>query len=215
MAAQPARGRPGVELREMDTFSFLPWLIGAVLLFWSVGAYNRLVRLRNTILRCFAPVDQHLESRSSLLQRQIEIWAQHPDAPRRDLETLRAAGSQADAARLAAKRQPGLADAIHSLRMALQIVAQSRERATVGGVVGAVAGAPAEAQHPGLLQELTACDNALHYALAQFNEAAREYNAALAQFPAAWLGAMFGFRGAGQFWEDDDGAPHRTRTFTH
>lgn len=199
MAAHSARGRPGVELREMDTFSFLPWLIGAVLLFWSVGAYNRLVRLRNAILRRFAPVDQHLESRSSLLQRQIEIWAQRPDAPRRDLETLRAAGSQADAARLAAKRQPGMADAIHSLRMALQIVAQSRERATVGRVVGAVAGAPVEAHHPGLLQELTACDNALHYALAQFNEAAREYNAALAQFPAAWLGAMFGFRSAGLF----------------
>ena len=199
MAAHSARGRPVVELREMDTFSFLPWLIGAVLLFWSVGAYNRLVRLRNAILRRFAPVDQHLESRSSLLQRQIEIWAQRPDAPRRTLETLRAAGFQADAARLAAKRQPGMADAIHSLRMALQIVAQSRERAYVDGGAGAVAGAAADAHHPGLLQELTACDNALHYALSQFNEAAREYNAALAQFPAGWLGAMFGFRSAGLF----------------
>ena len=179
----------------MDTFSFLPWLIGAALLFWSVGAYNRLVRLRNAILRRFAPVHQHLESRSSLLQRQIEIWAQRPDAPRRDLETLRAAGFQADAARLAAKRQPGLADAIHSLRMALQVVAQSRERANVDALAGAVA----DPQNPGLLQELRACDSALHYAVGQFNEAAREYNAALAQFPAAWLGAMFGFRSAGLF----------------
>lgn len=185
-----------------NTFSFLPWLIGAVLMFWSVGAYNRLVRLRNTILRRFAPVDQHLESRSTLLEQQIDAWAQRPDAPRRELDTLQAARAQADAARLAAKRQPGAADAIRSLRVALQILARSRERAA--------AGACTEAQSPRLLQELTACDHALHYAQGQFNDAVREYNRALAQFPAAWLGALFGFRSAGVFGVDEDDSPRRT-----
>ncbi len=181
----------GVELRAMDSWSFLPWLAGAVLVFWSVGAYNRLVRLRHAMLRCFAPVDQHLESRSHLLQQQIDLWTQHPDAPSRDVRALNAARAQADAARLAAKRQPGAADPIHSLRLALQILAQQRESAAV---------APDAAQAHGLLlQQLAACDSALHFAQGEFNAAVREYNAALAQFPAAWLGALFGFRSAGQF----------------
>ncbi len=172
----------------MDFSSFLPWLVGAVLLFWSVGAYNRLVRLRNAILRRFVPVDQHLESCSSLLQQQIDAWAQQRhEAPSRDLDALQAARTQCDAARLAAKREPGVADAIHSLRMALQILARSRERA----------GTNADAPNPRLLQELTACDHALHYAQTQFNEAVQAYNTALAQFPTAWLGALFGFRSAG------------------
>ena len=176
----------------MDTASFLPWLIAAVLMFWSVGAYNRLVRLRYAMLRRFAPVDQHLESRNALLQRQIDLWAQRPDALSRDLEALQAARTQADAARLAAKRQPGAADTIHSLRLALQILARTRERAAAERL-------PDTAQTHALLQELAACDHALHFAQGQFNQTVLEYNAALAQFPAAWLGSVFGFRSAGLF----------------
>ena len=46
-------------------------------------------------------------------------------------------------------------------------------------------------------QQLAACELALQFAQGQFNQAVTEYNAALAQFPTAWLGAMFGFRDAG------------------
>jgi LemA protein len=176
----------------MDAASFLPWLLVAVLMFWSVGAYNRLVRLRNAILRCFAPVDQQLESRSGLLKAQIDLWAQRADVPSRGLETLQAARAQVDSARLAANRQPGSADAIRSLRLALQILADTRQRA-------ADAAAPDTARAQVLGQQLSACDHALQYAQGQFNDAVRAYNVALAQFPATWLGAVFGFRSAGLF----------------
>lgn len=176
----------------MDTASYWSWLIVAVLMFWSVGAYNRLVRLRNAILRRFAPVEQHLESRSALLQAQIDLWAQRADAPSRDLETLQAAREQVDSTRLAAIRQPGSAEAIHSLRLALQILAETRQRAA-DGTLPDTAGAQL------LREQLNACDHAVQYAQGQFNDAVRAYNAALAQFPVAWLGAVFGFRGAGLF----------------
>ncbi len=166
----------------MDTASFLPWLLVAVLMFWSVGAYNRLVRLRNAILRGFAPVDQHFEARHALLRQQIELLS--ASMPGRDVQALHAACAQADTARLAAKRQPGSADTINSLRLTLQILAQARSRLPF--------------EHPAALaQQLAACEHALQFALVQFNHAVTEYNAALAQFPAAWLGAMFGFRCAG------------------
>ena len=174
----------------MSSTSFLPLLLGAVLMFWSVGAYNRLVRLRNAISRQFASVDQHLEARSALLQRQIELLVPHPGAPRRELETLQAAGAQADAAWLAAKHRPGSADAINSLRLALQILAQVRGRAVAEDV-------PDAALALALRQQLAACDNALQFAQGQFNQAVLAYNSALAHFPTAWLGALFGFRSAG------------------
>ncbi len=190
----------------MNTASFLPWLVVAVLMFWSVGAYNRLVRLRNAILRSFAPVDQHFEVRHALLRQQIELLA--VSVPSRDVQALHAACAQADTARLAAKRQPGSADVINSLRLALQILAQARSRIGEEHRVAEPqaadhhAGAPAEpapsAVHPiALGQQLAACELALQFAQGQFNQAVTEYNAALAQFPTAWLGAMFGFRDAG------------------
>ena len=175
----------------MEVAGYLPWLISAVLMFWSVGAYNRLVRMRTTISRCFAPVDQQLAARSALLQRHIEWLASCPDAPSRDLEALQAARAQADVAWLAAKRQPAAADTTHSLRLALRILAQARERS--GADVP-----PDAAQALTLRERLAACDHALQFAQRQFNDAVAEYNAALAQFPAAWLGALFGFRSAGQ-----------------
>jgi LemA protein len=172
--------------------SYWPWLVLAVLMFWSVGAYNRLVRLRNAILQCFAPVAQHLESRSTLLQAQIDLWAQRADAPSRGIEALRAAREQVDSARLAAHRQPGSADAIHSLRLALRILAETRQRA-------ADAALPDSSGAKALREQLNACDHALQYAQGQFNDAVRAYNTALARFPVTWLGAVFGFRGAGLF----------------
>ena len=92
---------------------------------------------------------------------------------------------------LAAKRQPAAADTTHSLRLALRILAQARERS--GADVP-----PDAAQALTLRERLAACDHALQFAQRQFNDAVAEYNAALAQFPAAWLGALFGFRSAGQ-----------------
>jgi LemA protein len=41
----------------------------AVLLFWVVGAHNRLVRLRGAIAAAFAPVDVEFASRQALLRQ--------------------------------------------------------------------------------------------------------------------------------------------------
>ncbi|MBC7954370.1 MAG: LemA family protein, partial [Cytophagales bacterium] len=38
----------------MNTTSIVSWIVLAVLVFWGVGAYNRLVRLRNVISNSFA-----------------------------------------------------------------------------------------------------------------------------------------------------------------
>ena len=37
----------------------------AVLIFWAVGAYNRLVRLKNTIANAFGQIDVQLKRRTT------------------------------------------------------------------------------------------------------------------------------------------------------
>jgi LemA protein len=55
-------------------------LVVAVLAFWAVGAYNRLMRLRNGVLEAFGGVDEQLRARHALLQRLLE-WHRAASAP--------------------------------------------------------------------------------------------------------------------------------------
>jgi LemA protein len=172
----------------MSLASMLFWGVAAVLLFWTVGAYNRLVRLRNHLLRRFVPVDQQLAVRSTLLQRQLDALAALPSGATREVEELRAARAQADAAWEVARHRPGASGAINSLRLALQILARARERLALQP--------DASAELTGLHGELVVCDHALQFALGQFNDAVNEYNLAVRQFPTGLLAAVFQFRGA-------------------
>ena len=67
----------------------------AVLVFWVVGAYNRLVRLKNAIGAAFGQLDEQLRRRHDLIARLIEVvtgpLAQESGA----LDALQTAGAQA------------------------------------------------------------------------------------------------------------------------
>ena len=44
----------------MFSFSLWFWALLALLFFWAIGAYNRLVRLRSTVVKAFAVLDEQL-----------------------------------------------------------------------------------------------------------------------------------------------------------
>src|SRR5690242_14574927 len=104
------------------------WIAAAVLLFWTVGAYNRLVRLRNAIVGHFAPVSERFVERHALLQQQIEAVGTVLVNAGERVEALQAACVQAESARAHAKAHPGAPGAIKSLRLADEIVAEARAR---------------------------------------------------------------------------------------
>ena len=59
--------------RGADMTSEIALWVGAVaLLFWGVGAYNRLVRLRGDLVQRFGPVDQQFRQRHALLLQQLD-----------------------------------------------------------------------------------------------------------------------------------------------
>ena len=173
----------------MSTAQISLWIAAAALLFWAVGAYNRLVRLRGAIVRQFAAVDAQFRARQALLQQLIDMLALAlPHAAER-LETLRAACTQADAACAHARLRPGAVGAITSLRLADDIVAEARARLPVQSMPGQAL-APLNAQ-------LAATAVTLAFARSQFNDAVEAYNFAVRQFPTLLLVGWFGFRVAG------------------
>jgi LemA protein len=165
--------------------------IAAVIVFWIVGAYNRLVRLRSDLVTRFGAVDERFRQRHALLERQLELLATALAAAAPRLDALRAACRQADAAREHARARPGAASAVTSLRVADEIVANARSRLPVPSVAGT--------DLPDLNARLTTSDTALAFARAEFNAAVAAYNEAVRQFPTLLVARLFNFRSAAAF----------------
>ena len=173
----------------MSAWQITASAVAAVLVFWIVGAYNRLVGLRSAIVRGFGPVDELFAARHVRLEQQLDAVQSvlvHA-APR--LEALRAATRQADAARAHAKAHPGAPGAIKSLRLADDILAEARARVPVP--------AASQAHLAEIGAQITASDTALDFARRQFNTAVLDYNRAVGQVPTRLVAALFGFAPAG------------------
>jgi LemA protein len=175
----------------------------ALLLFWSVGAYNRLMGLRNTILRRFPRFDDAFQQRHALLMSHLDGAGAVPNpAPASDEHelrlALRAAGLQALRACEALRARPGSAGAAASLRLAEGILQSSMQRLSeLHSVLQALPEQPGLALSTDHRAQQLAAETALQYARGHFNAAVMEYNRALQQFPAAVLAAVLGFRSAG------------------
>ena len=175
----------------MTTPQIILWAGAAVLLFWAIGAYNRLVRLRGAIVRQFVPVESQLTKRQGLLAQQLDALGPVLLNATPRLDALRAACRQCSAACSHAKVRPGAVGAITSLRLADEILGDARARLPVQTLTGVDLSA--------LNAQLAAADTTLAFARQQFNAAVIEYNDAVRQFPTLLIVGLFGFRAAGTF----------------
>jgi LemA protein len=173
----------------MSTSTIVAWAIAAVLLFWTVGAYNRLVGLRSALVRGFAPVEAQFHQRHALLLRLADRLATDPAAVPAPVEALRAACAQAESACNRARSRPAALGLITSLRLAEEILGEARQRLPADWLAD-----PALAE---LNAELAAGDSTLAFARRQFNTCVDEYNHAVRQFPTWLIAGLFRFRRAG------------------
>ncbi len=181
------------------------WLLGAVLGCWCLGAYNRLVRLRQAVAAAFRTSAEALAVR----HRQVGGWldATRPPAdgpgPLAAWQAAEAAWRQAQAAAdhaVAGRRSAdaalldSLALAERGLRGALgQWAAVAEAAAAADGLPSPYGSDPAG---PGAAT-VTATEATLEAARIGFNAAADAYNGALRQFPTRIVGWLFGFHAAG------------------
>jgi LemA protein len=172
--------------------SLLWALLLAVLVFWIVGAYNRLTRLRGAIGTAWALIDELLARRSILL-RSLAEQLQEPladEAP--TLAALTAAEQRQHQAALAVRGRPAAAEALTAWVVAegelaspqARLLALLEQRADV---------AHDEVIAP-LVRELAVLVPRLAYARQMFSSAADQYNQALDELPTRWVATVFSMR---------------------
>lgn len=180
--------------------SALFWLAAAALLFWAVGAYNRLVRLRAGVAQAFAGIAAHGARLLALLD---EFGAANPPCEAMPAQAvLKAAAAQFGTCLAAARAAPLHAAEIAALATAAQVLGAAwgaalhelpEEAEGYGGGAPAGASAGPRALWRQRWEEEQVRSSA---SVQQFNTAVQHYNAAIAQFPALLLAWMFGFKAA-------------------
>jgi LemA protein len=168
--------------------------LGALLLFWAVGAYNRLVRLRNEITNAFAQIDIQLKRRHDLIPNLVEVSRKYLEHERETLERVTAARAQVMAATDMVKSHPNQSGPIKSLSMAEGVLANAMGR--FQAVVEAYPELKADQSLRELSEELTHTENKVAFSRQLFNDITLDYNNAAHQFPANLVANLFGFRTA-------------------
>lgn len=179
------------------TSSVLAWTIAAVLLFWAVGAYNRLMRLRADANGAFANVEGEFARQVELVRGQLPPPEPTQPAPLDGEPTsfwsaLHAAASQLAATLAAARSKPLNADNIAALNAAQDVLAMAWEQAERDDAHDL---AGPRLPDTVLLRRRQTLLQA-HAAAEAFNLAVARYNEAIGQFPALVLAWLFGFKPA-------------------
>lgn len=183
-------------LPAMSAAQWAALAVAAVLVFWMVGAYNRLVALRTAIGDTYRQVDELVQRRAAaaiaLTARAREAMANEHSALDAWLAAQAASREAADALRA----RPVMA------ALAATLAAAEAPLAATGARVMALL-----EQHPTVLAEPTAAahlatlretEARLVFARQLYNEAAQTYNDAVRLFPTRLLARLYGFGTAGR-----------------
>lgn len=173
----------------MSTFVLIALV--ALLVFWAVGAYNRLVRLRNTITNAFGQIDVQLKRRYDLIPHLVEAAKKYLQHEQGTLEAVTVARNKAKSASDAMRSKPTQAAAVVALAAAEQALDGSL------GHLFAVAEAypefKADQTIRDLSEALTSTENKVSFARQAYNDAVLDYNNAQGQFPALLIASLFSF----------------------
>ena len=163
----------------------------AVAIFWAVGAYNRLIRLKNVIGNSFGQIDVQLKRRYDLIPNLVEAAQKYLQHEREPLDAVMAARSQARAASDAVRIRPTHAPGVTALSVAEQALNGSLKR--LFAVAEACPELKADAAIRVLSAELTSTEHQVSFARQTYNDAVLDYNRAQGQFPALLIARLFGF----------------------
>ena len=178
----------------MNTTQIITLAVVALIVFWGVGAYNRLIKLRNEITNAFAQIDVQLKRRHDLIPNLVEVARKYLEHERETLERVTAARAQVVAATDLVRSQPNQAGPIKSLNLAEGVLTSAMGR--FQAVVEAYPELKADESLRDLSEELTHTENKVAFSRQLFNDATLDYNNAAQQFPANLVAGVFGFKEA-------------------
>jgi len=170
--------------------------LAAVAVFWMLGAYNRVMALRNAIGTAWQQIDQTLQRRAVAVTPLVAALRRPLAAEQGALDALLAAQAQVQTAADAVRQRPVQDARVAALAgaEAAMAAAASRVLALLDQHTGLMADA-AVAPHVGAVRE---AGQRLAFARQLFNEASQRYDAAVQQFPTRLLARLYGFGAAGR-----------------
>lgn len=155
-------------------------LIILVLLLWVVGAYNRLVALREQVRTAWAQIDVALKRRHDLIPNLVETVKGYAAHEKETLERVISARNAAVAA-----RSPG-----ESMMAEGALSGALRQ---LFAVAEAYPDLKANENFLRLQGELTSTENQIGAQRGAYNGQVREYNTTILSFPTNLLAGLFGF----------------------
>jgi LemA protein len=158
-------------------------ILGVVvlLIFWVIGIYNRVVKLRNQRQTAFADIDVQLKQRHDLIPQLVEVvkgYAKHERELLTSITEARTAAMGANTIDEKIAAEGKLGSALQGLK--IQVEAYPDLKANQNFLQ--------------LQEEMSDIENKLAAARRYFNAATTEYNNSIETFPANVIAGSFGFK---------------------
>ena len=169
-------------------------VILAVVAFYFVGIYNKLIALRNLYLNAYTQIDIQLKRRYDLIPNLVEAAKGYLAHERGTLEAVIKARNTAFDASKTAAASPGNAAAMSGLNQAEG--ALSGLLSKLIAVVESYPDLKANKTISDLMEELTSTENKISFARQAYNDAVTTYNTSREQFPDNVISSTFNFKTA-------------------
>jgi len=176
----------------------------ALLVFWVVSIYNKLVTLKNRFQNAFAQIEVQLKRRYDLIPNLVETAKAYLSHERDTLEAVIAARNQAISGLERASGDPGSAAAMQELASAEGALGAALGRLNV--VVEAYPDLKANQNMMQLSEELTSTENKVSFARQAYNDQVMAYNTYRQTFPPVVFAGMFGHGTDASLLEFEDSA---------
>ncbi len=167
----------------------------ALLVFWMLGAHNRLMTLRNAIGTAWAQLEQALRQRAQAVGELTTQLREHLPHEHGTLDALLVANTRVQDACVALRTRPTTVALARSLAAAEVALGASLSRVVaLLDQHPAVLADAAVAPHVRVLRQV---EPRLAFGRQLFNHAAAAYNQAALQWPTRAVTGLFGFSAAG------------------
>jgi LemA protein len=175
-------------------------VLGALVLFaifFVIGAYNKLVTLRNRFKNAFSQIDVQLKRRYDLIPNLVETAKGYLKHERGTLEAVIAARNSAAAAGAKAAQNPGDPGVMKELGSAETALTASLGR--LFALAEAYPDLKANQTMSQLMEELTSTENKISFARQAYNDSVMAYNTQREVFPSSLIAGSFNFAPAELF----------------